>query len=346
MQKNKDGVVSYTLEYLEKNLSETKNIAALHASVKNLPETKNIAAPQNSVKKHLATKSFVAPGNVIKKHSEQFFNIFSSEIGIPEKIHEEAEKTAEEKANKKPKLNLKVYAEEITNIFKQEAERVRLEEEAIELERIEQIARKKIEEETLRIKLQEEEELRAKIKKEAEKIKLEEDARAQLEKEVTERIKLEEDARAQLEKEVAEKIRLEEVANMQLEEDVKNESLNEEFIDNTQHQTKEAETNISYYAKKESRPLNENPVDLQNVVNNGDFVTFKDLQKHYTDFINKVQVQLGSMGGGGEVLLKRLDDIDFNTFSDGYVIKYNQQTKKFYGAQESLSAEVLDGGEF
>ena len=328
MQKNKDGVVSYTLEYLEKNLSETKNIAAPHASVKNLPETKNIAAPQNSVKKHLATKSFVAPGNVIKKHSEQFFNIFSSEIGIPEKIHEEAEKIAEEKANKKPKLNLKVYAEEITNIFKQEAERVRLEEEAIELERIEQIARKKIEEETLRIKLQEEEELRAKIKKEAEKIKLEEDARAQLEKEV------------------AEKIRLEEVANMQLEEDVKNESLNEEFIDNTQHQTKEAETNISYYAKKESRPLNENPVDLQNVVNNGDFVTFKDLQKHYTDFINKVQVQLGSMGGGGEVLLKRLDDIDFNTFSDGYVIKYNQQTKKFYGAQESLSAEVLDGGEF
>lgn len=303
MQKNKDGVVAYTLEYLEKNLSETKNLTARHNSVKN--------------------------------HSEQFVDIFSSELGLPAKT----ENVLEKKISKKPKLNLKVYAEEITNIFKQEAERVRLEEQAIERERIEKLARKKIEEEVARKKLEEEKSLRAEIEKEAEKIRLEEAVRARLEKEVVEKIKLEEAARARLGKEVAEKIKLE--------EDAKKESLNEEFVGvDTPEKVQENETNISYYAKKESRRLNENPVNLQNVVNNGDFVTFKDLQKHYTDFINKVQVQLGSMGGGGEVLLKRLDDLEFNTFSDGYVIKYNQQTKKFYGALESISAEILDGGEF
>ena len=303
MQKNKDGVVSYTLEYLDKSASKSKN--------------------------HAATN------NSVKPHSEQFFNIFSSELGIPQKVQEEK---INKKPKSKPKLNLKVYAEEITSIFKEEAERVRLEEEKAERERLEKIARQRLEEEAARIRLQEEKILREKIEREAERVRIEEVARARLEQEAAERIRLEQEA--------AEKIRLEEAARTQLEEQVKKESLNEEFVDNDVQQINETQTNISYYAKKEPKTLNENPVNLQNVVNNGDFVTFKDLQKHYVDFINKIQVQLGSMGGGGEVLLKRLDDLEFDTFSNGYVIKYNQQTKKFYGAQESLSAEVLDGGEF
>ena len=293
MQKN---TVSYTLDYLNKN-----------GSKQSIKENARVA------------KTDVIAGSS-GSHAEELLNIISSELGISQNIDEE-------KSKKKPKkkLNLKVYAEEISNIFKEEAERVRLEEEKAELERIEKIARKKIEEEAARIKLEEEKALNEKIKKEAE------------------RIRLEELALLRLKQEIAEKAALEEAAAFALSE---KEVLNEEVLDITAEEITEQQTNVSYYAKKEPKALNENPVDLQNVVNNGDFVTFKDLQKHYVDFINKIQMQLASVGGGGEVLLKRLDDLDFNTFSDGYVIKYDQQTKKFYGAQESLSAEVLDGGEF
>lgn len=77
-----------------------------------------------------------------------------------------------------------------------------------------------------------------------------------------------------------------------------------------------------------------------------DFVTFDDLKKHYIDFLNKINIQLGSLGGGGEVLLKRLDDLDFNTMQDGYFIKYDASTGKFVGHFIAQTSEIVDGGSF
>lgn len=77
-----------------------------------------------------------------------------------------------------------------------------------------------------------------------------------------------------------------------------------------------------------------------------DFVTFDDLKKHYADFLNKINIQLGSLGGGGEVLLKRLDDLDFNTMQDGYFIKYDASTGKFVGHFIAQTSEIVDGGSF
>lgn len=304
MQNKKESSVSYTLEYLDKS-----------ASKKSKNETAAVSKPKTD---------FKLDGS--KPYAEEFFNIISSELGIDSKAKEVAEEAPKQKQKKQ--LNLKAYAEEMANIFKEQEKLKRLEIEAAEKKRIEELARKRIEEEK------------------AERMRIEAAARKRIEEEAA-RIKLEEEKaeKERIERE-AEKIRLEEAALAAAAAQTAQQVLKEDFADETINEVAEPQTNISYYAKKEPPVLTENPVNLQNVVNNGDFVTFKDLQKHYVDFINKIQMQMSSIGGGGEVLLKRLDDLDFDTFSDGFVIKYNQQTGKFYGAQESISAEVLDGGEF
>ena len=70
------------------------------------------------------------------------------------------------------------------------------------------------------------------------------------------------------------------------------------------------------------------------------FVTFEDLATHYRTFINRIQQQLSSLGGGGEVNLRYLDDIDRSSISDGKVLSYDAATKKFKfispGAASSL----------
>ena len=63
------------------------------------------------------------------------------------------------------------------------------------------------------------------------------------------------------------------------------------------------------------------------------FVTLDQLQEHYRLFINRIQQQLSTLGGGGETQLKYLDDIvgiATNASSyDGKYLKYNHSIGKF-----------------
>jgi DNA repair exonuclease SbcCD ATPase subunit len=62
------------------------------------------------------------------------------------------------------------------------------------------------------------------------------------------------------------------------------------------------------------------------------FVTLDQLQQHYRLFINRIQQQLATIGGGGETRLEFLDDIDRNSVKqDGYVIQYSSAAGKFIG---------------
>jgi prefoldin subunit 5 len=77
------------------------------------------------------------------------------------------------------------------------------------------------------------------------------------------------------------------------------------------------------------------------------FVTFEDLSKHYRTFVTRIQQQLMSLGGGGEVNLRYLDDIDRASIVDGRVLSYDAATKKFKfispGAASSLWSETVGG---
>jgi len=101
-------------------------------------------------------------------------------------------------------------------------------------------------------------------------------------------------------------------------------------------------------AFKEIEKLKEQPVTVKEDTDpltplEDKFVTFDDLRDHYRTFINRVQQQLASLGGGGEVNLRYLDDIDRSSISDGKVLSYDAATKKFKfispGAASSLWSE-------
>ena len=59
------------------------------------------------------------------------------------------------------------------------------------------------------------------------------------------------------------------------------------------------------------------------------FVTHEQLTKHYQTYIARVQQQLSTLGGGGEVKLRYLDDVDRLTIADGLNMQYNDTSKKF-----------------
>jgi hypothetical protein len=66
------------------------------------------------------------------------------------------------------------------------------------------------------------------------------------------------------------------------------------------------------------------------------FVTLDQLQEHYRLFINRIQQQLSTIGGGGETRLEFLDDVDRNSAkTDGYVLAYQASTGKFIGTEVS-----------
>lgn len=75
--------------------------------------------------------------------------------------------------------------------------------------------------------------------------------------------------------------------------------------------------------KQQSDPLT--PLD-QN------FATLDDLQSHYRLFLNRIQQQLSTVGGGGETRLEFLDDIDRNSAkTDNYFLKYDAALNKWIG---------------
>ena len=59
------------------------------------------------------------------------------------------------------------------------------------------------------------------------------------------------------------------------------------------------------------------------------FVTLKDMNDHYSLFLQRIQQQLSSLGGGGEVKFARLDDVTASTAGLNKFLTYNSSTRKF-----------------
>ena len=62
------------------------------------------------------------------------------------------------------------------------------------------------------------------------------------------------------------------------------------------------------------------------------FVTLEQLQQHYRLFINRIQQQLATIGGGGETRFEFLDDVDRDSVKqNGYIPRYDSSIGKFIG---------------
>ena len=78
------------------------------------------------------------------------------------------------------------------------------------------------------------------------------------------------------------------------------------------------------------------------------FATHEDLANHYRSFINRIQIQLSTIGGGGAVNIKDMDDVDISTaLVNNKYLKYDSSSKKWVGADASgggsgITTEFVD----
>ena len=114
--------------------------------------------------------------------------------------------------------------------------------------------------------------------------------------------------------------------------------------------------NIAQEIKKNQEELKENyllsepPNEKQRAGGQSDpltptgekFATFKDLEQHYRLFLNRIQVQLSTIGGGGAGFIKDLDDVSFDqTTGNNKLLIYDQANSKWVGiASTSLSGST------
>ena len=71
------------------------------------------------------------------------------------------------------------------------------------------------------------------------------------------------------------------------------------------------------------------------------FATLDDLSKHYRLFINRIQTQLSTMGGGGAGFIKDLDDVTFDG-TDNQLLIYNATTSKWVGIASTAIGGAAD----
>ena len=97
----------------------------------------------------------------------------------------------------------------------------------------------------------------------------------------------------------------------------------------------------------------EKAAETKDPLNNTEFVTFEQMRQHYKTFIERVQIQLGTIGGGGAVEVMEMDDIaaDFRAYPENYDRAYlqhvyNPVTKKseFTATRVFLSDVAVTGG--
>lgn len=133
------------------------------------------------------------------------------------------------------------------------------------------------------------------------------------------------------------------------------EKLQEDYQKNNQilnEKIKNLEEIFEYFNKSQEEALNEELAEPPETKNsdpltplNQEFVTFKQLQDHYRTFINRIQQQISTLGGGGETQLKYLDDIVGISSNpeayDGKYLKYNHSIRKF-----QFSTIVGESGDF
>ena len=69
------------------------------------------------------------------------------------------------------------------------------------------------------------------------------------------------------------------------------------------------------------------------------YVTMEQLQQHYKLFVNRVQYQLSTIGGGGEVFLARMQDVAVGSGiqTNGYVLKWDTASSLFVPGEASSS---------
>ena len=96
-----------------------------------------------------------------------------------------------------------------------------------------------------------------------------------------------------------------------------------------------------------ARPIDPDPAEKQGkdplTPTDQNFATLQDLAANYRLFVNRVEQQLYTIGGGGAGFIKDLDDVSFDSTNNDLLI-YHSETSKWVGiASTSLGSSTLTG---
>ena len=101
---------------------------------------------------------------------------------------------------------------------------------------------------------------------------------------------------------------------------------------------------IGQVTKKLSEMKVANELDKEKLKTLDRITSLDEMKKEFVKFKEVVTKQMGSIGGGGEVNLARLDDVDTDTaLIDKRVLQYDGATGKFVGTTLETEDLILDG---
>ena len=101
---------------------------------------------------------------------------------------------------------------------------------------------------------------------------------------------------------------------------------------------------IGQVTKKLSEMKVANELDKEKLKTLDRITSLDEMKKEFVRFKEVVTKQMGSIGGGGEVNLARLDDVDTDTaLIDKRVLQYDGATGKFVGTTLETEDLILDG---
>ena len=100
---------------------------------------------------------------------------------------------------------------------------------------------------------------------------------------------------------------------------------------------------IKQTTKKLSEMKVANELEKEKLKSLENITSLDDMKKEFVQFKDIVTKQMSTIGGGGEVNLTKLDDVDISSIGDGKVLKYQASTGKIvFGTASSSLAGLTD----
>ena len=109
-------------------------------------------------------------------------------------------------------------------------------------------------------------------------------------------------------------------------------------LEHRQPKTPEAPTTITPIVDLTTKELSKN----KSLKEQPELNSLDEMKKEFQRFKDVVTQQMSSMGGGGEVNLRKLDDVDDSAKQNGFALKYNSSTDKFDFGEVASDLSAVD----
>jgi len=109
-------------------------------------------------------------------------------------------------------------------------------------------------------------------------------------------------------------------------------------LEHRQPKTPEAPTTITPIVDLTTKELSKN----KSLKEQPELNSLDEMKKEFQRFKDVVTQQMSTIGGGGEVNLRKLDDVDDSAKQNGFALKYNSSTDKFDFGEVASDLSAVD----